>query len=132
MENHSRRRVTKMALSGKLLPPDPSSPFEETSAWTPGTNPVDCRNVVDHWFHDSHPYLPASPSMRRDGTLTRKSSNPLVTDFIWRRATDLGCAQAVVHEPNQGVVTVCNYYSSKFKSNKKFVISPEKPELLRN
>lgn len=123
VENHARRRVTKMALHGKLLPPDPTTPFEEASAWTPGTRPVDCRNIVDHWYHQSYPFLPPSTSMKQDGTLTRKISNPNIAHVIWNQATELGCAQAVVHEPNQGVITVCNYYSSKFRSNKKFVQS---------
>lgn len=125
VENQARRRVTKMALNGKLLPPDPNSPYEETSAWTPSTVPVDCREIVDHWFYDSHPFFPAPLAKKKDGTVTKKSMNPLVADFIWRRATELGCAQALVHEPQQGVITVCNYYSSKFRVNKKFVPDQE-------
>lgn len=128
VENHARRRVTKMATHGKLLPPDAMTPFEEASAWTPGTHPVNCRNIVDHWFHQSHPFFSTSTPMKQDGTVSRKFSNSNITDFIWKRATELGCAQAVVHEPNQGVITVCNYYSPKFRSNKKFSSSSDKSE----
>lgn len=131
VENYARRRLTKMAESGKLLPPDPTSPFEENAAWTPTTNPVDCRTVVDHWFYDVYPYLSPSKGTNPDAknpdrTIVRKSPNPRTGDFIWRQATDLGCAQAVVHEPRPGTITVCNYYSSKFKVNKKFASVPEK------
>lgn len=129
VENHARRRLTKMSLHGKLLPPDPMTPFEEASAWTPGTHRVNCRNIVDHWYHQSHPYLPRSPSIKPDGTIIGKNPKPNSADFIWRWATELGCAQAVVHEPNQGVITVCNYYSPKFRTNKKFVSSPDQTDL---
>lgn len=130
VENYARRRLTKMAESGKLLPPDPTSPFEENAAWTSTTDPVDCRTVVDHWFYDTYPYLSPSKATNPDRTIARRSSNPRTGDFIWKQATDLGCAQAVVHEPRPGTITVCNYYSSKFKVNKKFVSVPEKSDSL--